>query len=199
MKRFSWILLLFFLILPPPATSETLPIGFGKTTWGMTKEELLTIYQIEITHPKTAEASGNWAVIGPAPGEVTVSGTALGEEEIRSVSFGFHPKWGLSVIHVRFADTNAPREMEKLLPKWTASYGPPKEQLPDPKVIWEDTTTHIELTYHVVTPRHPSPSDHMALVLWSILLMDRIGKEGGTAHVPDVDKLQSMEVPHTEK
>ncbi|MFY9268198.1 MAG: hypothetical protein WAO55_00445 [Candidatus Manganitrophaceae bacterium] len=174
----------------------SLPAGFGKARWEMTQPELVTAYRIQLTPPKRADDTGPWAVQGPAPGELTVSGTMIGEPDIRSVSFGFHPKWGLVIIHIRFRDANKPGELESLLTKWAGSYGKPKEQLSGPTVIWEDEKTHIEMTYHTVSPRHPTPSDHMALVLWSIPLMEKIEGSKEAVPLPDVEKLAPMEAPH---
>jgi len=198
MKKIIGSIFIFFL-LSYQSASAALPTGFGKAVWGMTESELLSLYQIGLNPPKSANDDGVWAVEGPAPGELTVSGTALGETEIRSVSFGFHPKWGLSIIHIRFKEAKKKGELERLLPKWAGQYGPPKEQLPGPKVIWEDGVTHIELTYHIVSPIHPTPSDHLAMVLWSIPLMDKIeASEPPTpnADAPDVEKLEPMKKPH---
>lgn len=160
------------------AEAASLPTGLGKATWGMTEPELISLYRITLAPPQSESAEGAWAVEGPAPGELTVSGEALGDSEARSVSFGFHPEWGLSIIHVRFKGIERPSSLDGLLSKWTARYGPPKERLPGPKVIWEDAVTHIELTYHVVSPLHPTPSDHFALVLWSIPLMEKGAPSG---------------------
>lgn len=186
------------------AQPAALPAGFGKTTWGMTKEEIISIYQIVIAPPKSEAAEGVWAVEGPAPGELTVSGEAVGEKEVRSVSFGVHPKLGLSLVHVRFKDTNSPTHLQTLIPKWTARYGPPKEKLPGPRIVWEDPATHIELSYHTVSPRHPTSSDHLAIVLWSVPLMEKIEamervEAESEAHLPDVEKLNPMRQPHKEK
>ncbi|MDC4205600.1 MAG: hypothetical protein MPW17_06970 [Candidatus Manganitrophus sp.] len=133
---------------------------------------------------------------GPGPRRVDRFRGALGEPDIRSVSLGFHPKFGLTIIHVRFRDTNNPGELEALLPKWAGAYGKPKEQRPGPTIVWEDEKTHIELTYHTVSPRHPTPSDHLALVLWSIPLMDEIEALDEEGHVPDVEKLVPLQEPH---
>jgi len=196
-KRVQWMVMIVLLLAGVEAEGA-LPSGFGKATWGMTQPEFMSIYQVQLSPPKHMNDTGPWAVQGPAPGELTVSGGALGEPDIRSVSLGFHPKFGLTIIHVRFRDTNNPGELEALLPKWAGGYGKPKEQRPGPTVIWEDEKTHIELTYHTVSPRHPTPSDHMALVLWSIPLMEKIEASGEAPHVPDVEKLVPMEEPHLE-
>lgn len=176
----------------------TLPKGFGKAAWGMTEEEIVSSYKLAMIPPKSEDADGVWAVEGPAPGELTVSGEALGEKEVRSVSFGIHPKLGLSLIHIRFKDTNSPTHLKALIPKWTARYGPPTQELPGPRIVWEDPITHAELTYHTVSPRHPTSSDHLAILLWSIPLMEKIEGEN-QAHVPDVEKLNPMREPHKEK
>lgn len=194
----SVLFAVFFLSAGARAEGESLPTGFGKATWGMTKQEIFSSYQIVLASPKSEEAEGVWAVEGPAPGELTVSGEAIGEKEVRSVSFGIHPTLGLSLIHVRFKDTNSPTSLQTLIPKWTARYGPPKEKLPGPRVVWEDPVTHIELTYHTVSPRHPTSSDHLAIVLWSIPRMEKIEAEANV-QLPDVEKLDPMRVPHKEK
>jgi len=192
------ILSVVFVLSAGGAGAEGLPSGFGKATWGMTKQEIIASYRIVLVPPKSEEAEGVWAVEGPAPGELTVSGEAIGEKEVRSVSFGVHPMLGLSLIHIRFKDTNSPTFLQTLIPKWTARYGPPKEKLPGPRVVWEDVATHIELTYHTVSPRHPTSSDHMAIVLWSIPRMEKIEAEANV-QLPDVEKLDPMRVPHKEK
>lgn len=198
-KSVKFISILIFLVAGVEVEAAALPPGFGKATWGMTQQEFMSAYKIQLIPPKHMSDAGPWAVQGPAPGELTVSGGAMGEADIRSVSLGFHPEWGLTIIHVRFRDTNNPGEMERLLPKWAGSYGKPKEQLPGPTVIWENETTHIELTYHTVSPRHPTPSDHLALVLWSVPLMKKIEASGEEAHIPDVEKLVPMEEPHLQE
>ncbi len=181
------------------AEAASLAEGFGKARWGMSEEEVLSVYGVVLAQPKRADPSGVWAVSGPAEGELTVSGEALGEPEVRSVSFGIHPKWGLAIIHVRFNDTNDPGYVEKQLPKWEARFGPPNERKPGPKIIWEDAASHVELTYHTVSPRHPTPSDHLAIVLWSIPLMEKIEAEGIEPRLPDVEMLAPMPAPHKEK
>lgn len=193
------ILGVFFLLFGEPDAAP-LSSGFGKATWGMTEKEIIAVYQIVLEPPKSADPGGVWAFVGPAPGELTVSGEALEESEIRSVSFGIHPKWGLAIVHVRFKDTNDPNYVEKLLPKWTSRFGPPKARKPGPKIIWEDEQTHVELTYHTVSPRHPSPTDHLAIVLWSIPLMEKIeAEETEPAPQPDVEKLEPMKELHKKK
>jgi hypothetical protein len=179
MKR-AWLVLLLLFLFPSPGHPEgrSLPNGFGKATWGMTQEQLLSVYQIALAPPESGSGEGIWAVEGPAPGELTVSGAALGEAEIRSVSYGFHPKWGLAIIHIRLKGPDSPAAFEAVLPKWTARYGSPKERLEGPKAVWEDGETHIELTVHRVSPIHPAPTDHLAVVLWSIPLMDKIEIQG---------------------
>ncbi len=201
MKIFLGIMGLFLALSHTTFTEAgTLPDGFGKTTWGMSFEEVISVYQVKLLPPKSADPGGIWAIRGPAPGELTVSGEALGEPEVRSVSFGIHQKWGLVIVHVRFKNTNDPSHVEKLLPKWTAEYGPPKEKRPGPKVIWEDTETHVELTYHTVSLRHPTPSDHLAIVLWNIPMMDKLdAQETGGRHTPDVEKLEPMKELHKKK
>lgn len=203
MKKIVWfgIGFLFFtsLLSDFAAGANSLPGGFGKARWGMTQQELMAAYQIKLLPPKRLDDTGPWAIQGPAPGELTVSGAALGESDIRTVSLGFHPEWGLTIIHIRFRDANKPGEVETLLPKWTGAYGKPKELLPGPKVIWEDGVTHIEMTYHTVSPRHPTPSDHVALVLWNIPLMDKITATEEAPSIPDVEKLVPMQEPHLEK
>lgn len=176
MKTFFIFLILGSVLFPRlgTAASASLPNGFGKATWGMTKSDLIAQYRIVINPPDEPTAGGVWAVEGPAPGELTVSGEGLGEAEFRSVSFGIHPKWGLAIIHVRFKERLGGAPLDGLVAKWTSRYGPPKERVAGPKLIWEDGATHIELTYHIVSPLHPTPSDHLALVLWSIPLMDKI-------------------------
>ncbi|TAK06244.1 MAG: hypothetical protein EPO39_09410 [Candidatus Manganitrophaceae bacterium] len=199
MKKVLLMWSLYLLMAGGPAGAAALPSGFGKATWGMTQPEFMSVYKVQLIPPKQMNDIGPWAVQGPAPGELTISGAVLGEPEIRSISLGFHPTLGLTIIHVRFRDTNKPGEMERLLPKWAGAYGKPKEQLPGPKVIWEDQQTHIELTYHTVSPRHPTPSDHLALVLWSVPLMEKIETIGEEPHIPDVEKLVPMQEPHLEK
>lgn len=201
MKRVScgFIVLILIFVLSAKAEAAPLAAGFGKATWGMTLDEIVSVYQIQLIQPKSAVAEGIWAVLGPAPSELTVSGEALDEAEVRSVSFGIHPKLGLAIIHVRFKDTNDPAYLDKLLPKWTARFGTPKERKPGPKIIWEDEASHVELTYHTVSLRHPTPSDHLAIVLWSIPLMDRIEAEGMEARPPDVDTLEPMKELHKKK
>jgi len=184
------------LSMTPRSEGATLPTGFGKTSWGMTMEDIIASYQIAMLPPTSTDAAGIWAVEGPAPGELTVSGEALGEVEVRSVSFGVHPEWGLAIAHVRFKDTNNPSHVERLLPKWTAKFGPPKERRPGPKIIWEDAETHIELTYHTVSLRHPTPSDHLAIVYWSIPLMEKITSSEEAPPRPDVEKLEPMKELH---
>lgn len=177
--------------------AQSLSPGFGKTVWGMERQEIVDLYQIELKQPESADPGGVWAFFGPAEGEFTVSGEALGEPDVRSVSFGIHPKWGLGIAHVRFKNTNDPKFIEKLLPKWIGRFGPPKERKPGPKIIWEDAETHVELTYHTVSPRHPSPTDHLAIVLWSIPLMEKIESESMDPVVlPDVEKLEPMKELH---
>jgi len=189
---------LFFPLCPLEAA--TLSPGFGKARWGMTEQEIIEAYGIVLALPKSADPGGVWAFTGPAPGELTVSGEALGEPEVRSVSFGIHPKWGLALAHVRFKDTNNPNYVEKLLPKWIARFGRPKAKKPGPKIIWEDESSHVELTYHTVSPRHPSPTDHLAIVLWSIPLMEKIeAEQTAPLTAPDVEKLEPMKVPHKKK
>ncbi len=194
-KKVKWIAMIFLLAAGVEAEAA-LPSGFGKATWGMTQQEFMSVHKVQLAPPKQMNDAGPWAVQGPAPGELTVSGGALGEPDIRSVSLGFHPELGLTIIHVRFRDTNHPGELEKLLPKWGGPYGKPKEQRPGPTIIWEDEKTHIELTYHTVSPRHPTPSDHLALVLWSIPLMEKIEASEEEAHIPDVEKLVPLQEPH---
>jgi hypothetical protein len=200
MNKIGWILFAILILSGRPGGAEgaSLPGGFGKTVWGMTRAEIISTYRIVIAPPKDEDAEGIWAVDGPAPGELTVSGEAIGEKEVRSVSFGVHPKLGLSLIHVRFKDTNSPTHLQTLIPKWTTLYGPPKEKLPGPRIVWEDLKTHIELTYHTVSPRHPTSSDHLAIVLWSIPLMEKIEGEH-EVHIPDVEKLNPMLEPHKEE
>lgn len=197
-KNVKWMVMLFLLAAGVEAEAA-LPSGFGKATWGMTQPEFMAVYQVQLAPPKHMNDTGPWAVQGPAPGEMTVSGGALGEPDIRSVSLGFHPEFGLTIIHVRFRDTNSPGELEKLLPKWAGAYGKPKEQRPGPTIIWEDEKTHIELTYHTVSPRHPTPSDHLALVFWSIPLMEKIESTGEEPHIPDVEKLVPLPEPHRQE
>lgn len=202
MKRIGGVILLMVvsILIGRTGALAALPEGFGKATWGMTKEQILSAYRISIDPPEIIRTEGVWAIEGPAAGELTVSGEALGEKDIRSVSFGIHPKLGLVIIHIRFKDKNSPSHVKSLIPKWTAQYGPPKEQLPGPTIIWEDQTTHIELTYHTVSPRHPTPSDHMAIVLWSIPLVDKTEHEKiELPQIPDVEKLDPMRQPHLEK
>jgi hypothetical protein len=178
--RRVWLVLLLPLLFPSPGHSAgaPLPNGFGKATWGMTETQFLSAYRIVLAPPESGSGEGVWAVEGPAPGELTVSGAALGEGEIRSVSFGFHPKWGLAIIHIRLKGPDSPEAFDAVLPKWTARYGSPKERLDGPKAVWEDGATHIELTIHRVEPLHPAPTDHLAVVLWSIPLMDKIESRG---------------------
>jgi len=192
---FTLLLLFFFPFSAVQAAS--LSPGFGKTRWGMTEQEIVAAYNIVLAPPKSADPGGVWAFVGPAPGELTVSGEALEEPEVRSVSFGIHRKWGLAITHVRFKNTNDPKFVEKLLPKWITHFGTPKAKKPGPKIIWEDSETHVELTYHTVSPRHPSPTDHLAIVLWSIPLMDKIDAEqAGPLTFPDVEKLAPMQELH---
>jgi len=178
MKAGVFLLGLVFLIpLSGHAGEGALPNGYGKATWGMSRSEFLSAYHIVMAPPRTAGGEGAWAVEGPAPGELTVSGAAIGEEEVRSVSFGFHLKWGLTIVHVRLKEAQSSQSFEALLPREVARYGPPMSQLPGPRVIWENGITHIELTIHRVSPLHPTPSDHLALVLWSIPLRSKVETE----------------------
>lgn len=199
-KHIFWVLLSFFFLQAAEAKeAPSLKAGFGKVTWGMTLEEVVSAYQIVMLMPKTRDPGGVWAFEGPSDGELTVSGEALGEADIRSVSFGIHPKYGLAIVHTRFKDANDPNFVEKLLPKWTARLGKPKAQLPGPKVIWEIGETHIELTYHTVSRKHPSPSDHLAIVNWNIPLLEKIQTEKSeTPFMPDVERLRPMQRPHKE-
>lgn len=196
MKKRIHLITMIFLLTAGVEAGAALPPGFGKATWGMTQPEFMSAYQVRLAPPKHTHDNEPWAVQGPAPGELTVSGGTLGEPDIRSVSLGFHPKFGLTIIHVRFRDTNNPGELEALLPKWAGAYGKPKEQRPGPTIVWEDEKTHIELTYHTVSPRHPTPSDHLALVLWSIPLMDKIEALDEEGRLPDVEKLVPLQEPH---
>jgi hypothetical protein len=176
-KRVIWIIVPSILFLGHAAqASVSLPHGFGKARWEMTPPEFLKAYQLALTLPKSARPEGIWAVEGPSPGEITVSGAGLGDEAIRSASFGFHPTHGLAIIHVRFKERPSALPLEKVLPAWTDRYGPPKERQPD-KFVWEDGGTHIELTFHLVSESHPSPSDHLAIVLWSIPIREKIDAE----------------------
>jgi len=197
-KTWFWIVLFWMGLQSGAAGAASLAEGFGKARWGMSEEDVLSNYGITLKPPERSDPGGVWAVSGPAEGELTVSGEALGEPEVRSVSFGIHPRWGLAIIHVRFNDTNDPGALDILLPKWTARFGPPKERKPGPKVIWEDAESHVELTYHTVSPRHPTPSDHLAIVLWSIPLMDKIEAEEREHRLPDVEMLAPMPAPHKE-
>ncbi len=197
---FSGVVLFLVPLHVARASSPVTATGFGQSTWGMNQEEILLAHQVSLKTPTSRDASGIWAIVGPAPGELTISGEALGEIEVRSVSYGIHPKWGLAIIHVRFKDTNDPGYVEKQLPLWIARFGEPTERKPGPKVIWEDVQTHIELTYHTVSLRHPTPSDHLAIVLWSKPLMEKIEAEGiETTRQPDVEKLEPMKELHKEK
>jgi len=198
------ILATFILFLAPThitrAASPVTGTGFGPSTWGMNQEEVLTATQVILNPPTSSDASGIWAIVGPAPGELTISGEALGEAEVRSVSYGIHPQWGLAIIHVRFKDTNDPDYVEKQLPRWIDRFGEPTERKPGPKVIWEDAQSHIELTYHTVSLRHPTPADHLAIVLWSKPLMEKIeAEEIETTRQPDVEKLEPMRELHKKK
>lgn len=190
-----------FFIEPLHVAEAASPItGFGKSAWGMTHEEILSAHQVVLKSPTSNDASGIWAIIGPAPEELTISGEALGEMDIRSVSYGVHPIWGLAIIHVRFKDANDPDYVEKQLPKWTARFGEPTSKKPGPKIIWEDAQTHIELTYHTVSLRHPTPADHLAIVLWSKPLMAKIeSEEIDPSKRPDVEKLEPMKELHKKK
>lgn len=200
--RFCCLLSTIVLFLAPVhlARAASPVTGFGKSSWGMNKDEILSAHQVILKSPTSSDASGIWAIEGPAPGELTISGEALGEPDVRSVSYGVHPKWGLAIIHVRFKETNDPGHVEKQLPLWSARFGEPTERKPGPKIIWEDEQTHIELTYHTVSLRHPTPADHLAIVLWSKTLMAKIEAEGiDTTRQPDVEKLEPMKQPHKEK
>ena len=173
------VLLGLALFLPGAARAGqgALPNGYGKATWGMSRAELLSAYRIVLAPPPEANGEGVWAVEGPSPGELTVSGAAIGEEEVRSVSFGFHPRWGLTIVHVRLKQAQPSQSLESWLRKEAARYGPPTAQEPGSKAAWENGTTHLELTFHRVSPLHPSPSDHLALVLWSVALRSKIEAE----------------------
>ncbi len=190
-------------LLPVTALAKDAPSlkqGFGKVKWGMNREEVISAYQVVLKNPLTPEPGGIWAFEGPSQGELTVSGEALGEKDIRSVSFGIHKKYGLVIAHIRFNNANDPGFVDKLLPKWTARLGQPKERLPGPKVVWIVGDTHIELTYHTVSPRHPTPSDHLAIVHWNIPLMEKVELEKPEIpFIPDVEKLQPMPKQHQKK
>jgi len=178
MKHALWLTVLIAFIIPLRGYSAgSLQKGYGRATWGMSRDEFLSVYQMVLTSPRTSTPEGVWAVEGPAPGELTVSGVAIGEEQIRSVSLGFHPKWGLSIIHIRLNKPLSPASLDTLIPLGIARYGPPQERLPGQKVVWEDGVTHIEYTIHRVSPLHSTPSDHLAIVLWSISLMSKIDGE----------------------
>lgn len=193
-------LLIFFLGSIHVAQASSPITGFGKSAWGMTQAEILSAHQVILKSPTSNDASGIWAVKGPAPEELTISGEALGEMDIRSVSYGVHPLWGLAIIHVRFKDANDPDHVEKQLPKWAARFGEPTSRKPGPKIIWEDAQTYIELTYHTVSLRHPTPADHLAIVLWSKNLMAKIeAEEIDPSKLPDVEKLEPMKQLHKEK
>ncbi|GEM_PF-1927499 len=189
--------LFFFLNALEAKEAPSLKAGFGKVTWGMSADEVIAAYEIVMKMPERADPGGIWAYEGPSDGELTVSGEALGEADIRSVSFGIHEKYGLSIVHIRFKDANDPDFVQKLLPKWTARLGKPKAQLRGPKVIWEIDETYIELTYHTVSPRHPSPSDHLAIVNWHMPSLEKIqtGKSE-KPFMPDVERLRPMQRPH---
>lgn len=192
--------LVFFFNAVEAKETPSLLNGFGKAAWGMSMGEVVQAYQVVFKMPERTDPGGVWAFQGPAEGELTVSGEALGEADIRSVSFGIHAKYGLAIVHIRFKDANDPKFVEQLLPKWMARLGPPKEQLPGPKVIWTVGETHIELTYHTVSPRHPTPSDHLAIVNWHIPLMEKIEAEKpGEPLLPDVEKLAPTRRLHKEE
>ncbi len=201
--KLTILIALVFFTLPSISEAKEAPSllkGFGKVTWGMNMEEVVAAYQIAFKMPQHSHAGGIWAFEGPADGELTVSGEALGEADIRSVSFGIHPKYGLSITHIRFKDANDPDFVDQLLPKWTKRLGPPKERLPGPRVLWRVGDTHIELTYHTVSVRHPTPSDHLAIVNWDIPLMEKIEAEKPDEPIlPDVEKLAPMLRQHREK
>ncbi len=204
LKAFKIILLillpgLFVLNTAAAKEAPSLKTGFGKVTWGMSLEEVVSAYQITMKMPQRTDPGGIWAFKGPSDGELTVSGEALGEVDIRSVSFGIHEKYGLSIVHTRFRDANDPKFVEKLLPKWTARLGKPKAQLRGPKVIWEIGETYIELTYHTVSRKHPSPSDHLAIVNWDMPRLEKIQNEKPEEpFMPDVERLRPMRRPHKE-
>lgn len=196
---FSILIFGFFLGAAEAKDAPSLKEGFGKVTWGMSLEEVLSAYQIVMQLPQRRDPGGVWAFEGPSDNELTVSGEALGEADIRSVSFGIHPKYGLSITHIRFKDANDPKFVDRLLPKWTARLGKPKAQLRGPKVIWEIGETYIELTYHTVSRKHPSPSDHLAIVSWHMPSLEKIQSERSeTPFMPDVDRLRPMRRPHKE-
>lgn len=201
LKSLVTILAVGLFFLNPAAAKEapSLKAGFGKVSWGMNMAEVIAAYEIVMQMPKNRDPGGIWAYEGPSDGELTVSGEALGEVDIRSVSFGIHEKYGLSIVHIRFKDANDPDYVEKLLPKWTARLGKPKAQLRGPKVIWEVGETYIELTYHKVSPKHPSPSDHLAIVNWSMPRLEKIQTEKSEKpFMPDVERLRPMRRPHKE-
>lgn len=198
---FPILSVLFFMVsVAQAADAPSLKKGFGKVKWGMSFDEVLSAYQVVLKNPLTPKPEGIWAFKGPSKGELTVSGEALGEKDIRSVSFGIHKKYGLVIAHIRFNNTNDPSFLDKLLPKWTARLGQPQERLPGPKVIWTVGDTHIELTYHTVSPRHPTPSDHLAIVNWNIPLMEKVELDKPEIpFLPDVEKLGPMPKPHQKK
>lgn len=201
LKRIVLIILFVFFSLSPAVAKEapSLKTGFGKVTWGMSLEEVVGAYNIVMKMPERRDPGGIWAFEGPSDGELTVSGEALGEADIRSVSFGIHPEYGLAIVHTRFRDANDPKFVDKLLPKWTARLGKPKAQLRGPKVIWEIGETYIELTYHTVSRKHPSPSDHLAIVNWDMPRLDKIQNENSEKpFMPDVERLRPMRRPHKE-
>lgn len=193
------VLCVFSLGFAEAKEAPSLKTGFGKVTWGMSLEEVISAYQIVMLMPKSRDPGGIWAFEGPSDGELTVSGEALGEADIRSVSFGIHPKYGLSIVHTRFKDANDPKFVDRLLPKWTARLGKPKAQLRGPRVIWEIGETYLELTYHTVSRKHPSPSDHLAIVNWNIPRLKKIQTEKSEKpFMPDVERLRPMRRPHKE-
>ncbi len=201
LRRVVLILLPVFFALNPAVAKEapSLKTGFGKVTWGMSLEEVVSAYNVVMKMPERRDPGGIWAFEGPSDGELTVSGEALGEADIRSVSFGIHPKYGLTIVHTRFKDANDPNFVDKLLPKWTARLGKPKAQLRGPKVIWEIGETYIELTYHTVSRKHPSPSDHLAIVNWNMPRLEKIQNEKSEKpFMPDVERLRPMRRPHKE-
>lgn len=186
MKRKKTILLVIVLLIGVTPVvwgdSPPLPRGYGKALWGMKMEEVIRLYNIELRPPSTLDGvrSEAWAVIGPAPEELTVSGRLLGDPEVRSVSFAFHPRHGLAVIHVRFLEELRSVPFDEFRTKLIHRFGEPKEINEDvelrghgdvvfrsPQIIWEDTETHLELNFHRILGGRDAHLDHYALVIWS--------------------------------
>ncbi len=166
------ILIPLILFCGSAAYGRDLPQGFGKVRWGMGPAEVMKAYNLALVPPASPEGTGPWAVIGPGPDEVTASGAALGDNQLRSVSFGFHPEKGLGAVHVRFSDALRALSFPDALKKIEQQYGPPDRIESGSKAIWEDGRTHLEFTYHRVSQTKPTPKDHFALVVWDRSIAD---------------------------